>query len=350
MSGGESAVLRSAKPHVGKENSMLPPLTSPSRVLSLSRGQKFASPKAGPVRRPNSEQDAKVHRATSPITNASPEKTAPNQQRRIQQLEKSILFMREHHEKIVSALHEEIEELKRKNKELNYRLVMSPASLPAHLLSPEEDQPPASSPRHQPSRAPSAAGSGHPVQLELLEGELNELRETLRVERERGDRLAAHLRQAEAAGREVPSSPASSPADVTALEQRLTAAEDTIRQLRKERDDCQREIQRMRGSVQFRPPWRAGGQPVRPPPPPQTSRSTTKAAGAAAAQQQLPRLPAANGNGTARQDAARSSTAPGRAADSRTPSQGSLPALPRSRGRQNQPPPPPPPRHGKPSQ
>ncbi|KAF0287108.1 hypothetical protein FJT64_014417 [Amphibalanus amphitrite] len=229
---------------------------------------------------------------------------------------------------------------------------MSPASLPAHLLSPEEDQPPSSSPRHQPSRAPSAAaGSGHPVQLELLEGELNELRETLRVERERGDRLAAHLRQAEAAGREVPSSPAPSPADVTALEQRLTAAEDTIRQLRKERDDCQREIQRMRGSVQFRPPWRAGGQPVRPPPPPQTSRSTTKAAaGATAAQQQLPRLPAANGNGTARQDAARSSTAPGRAADSRTPSQGSLPALPRSRGRQNQPPPPPPPRHGKPSQ
>ena len=74
---------------------------------------------------------------------------------------------------------------------------MSPASLPAHLLSPEEDQPPSSSPRHHPSR-PAAAAAGHPVQLELLEGELNELRETLRLERERGERLAAHLKQAEA--------------------------------------------------------------------------------------------------------------------------------------------------------
>ena len=60
MSSGESAVLRSAKPHVGKENAMLPPLASPSRVLSLSRGQKIASPKAAPVRRPNSEDDSKV--------------------------------------------------------------------------------------------------------------------------------------------------------------------------------------------------------------------------------------------------------------------------------------------------
>ena len=79
---------------------------------------------------------------------------------------------------------------------------MSPASLPAHLLSPEEDQPPASSPRHQAARsatpaAAAGAAAGNPVQLELLEGELNELRATLGAERERSERLAAHLKQAE---------------------------------------------------------------------------------------------------------------------------------------------------------
>ena len=74
---------------------------------------------------------------------------------------------------------------------------MSPASLPAHLLSPEEDQPPNSSPRHQATRGATPAASANPVQLELLEGELSELRDTLRAERQQSERLAAQLRQAE---------------------------------------------------------------------------------------------------------------------------------------------------------
>ncbi|XP_037089462.1 formin-like protein 13 [Pollicipes pollicipes] len=304
MSAGESAVLRSVKPHVGKENAMLPPLTSPSRVLSLSRGQKYVGPKTGQVRRPTADEEPKIHRATSPIPS---EQNVPNQQRRIQQLEKSILFMREHHDKIVSALHEEIDELKRKNKELNFRLVMSPASLPAHLLSPEEDQPPSSSPRHQ-ARATAAVdiAPAHPVQLELMEGELTELRQALRQERERSDQLASDLRQVEVE-RSVPGTAAGRPdGEVAALEQQLSAAETAIRQLKRERDECQRELHRMRSSVQFRPPC---------PPPAGLVKHRPETRG---------------------------STAPARPADSRgSSSQGSLPALPRARARQ---PPPPPPR------
>lgn len=213
-----------------------------------------------------------------------PDKTIPNQQRRIQQLEKSILFMKEHHDKIVFALHEEIDVLKRKNRELNFRLVMSPASLPAHLLSPEEEEAAATgdaspSPRHSagsnrssaatasafvsaeelPSayaqQLPAAAAGQQPVQLELLQGELVQLADQLRLERARSEQLAVQLREAQMES----STLESSAGEVAALEERLSAAEANVRQLKKERDDYQREVQRMRGSVQFRPPWRAGG-------------------------------------------------------------------------------------------
>lgn len=60
MSAGESAVLRSAKPHIGKENAMLPPLASPNRMLSISKGQKYVTQKAGIVRRQNSDEETKV--------------------------------------------------------------------------------------------------------------------------------------------------------------------------------------------------------------------------------------------------------------------------------------------------
>ncbi|XP_015912108.1 uncharacterized protein [Parasteatoda tepidariorum] len=111
--------------------------------------------------------------ATSKVVSnsgAAPQQTVLNEKRgvdpflKIQQLEKSLAFVQENHAIMLKSLHEEIEDLKLKNRELLFELVTGVPALPKEVSDKEKE----------------TSDEQHTEAVEKLEKEIRKLRSALR--------------------------------------------------------------------------------------------------------------------------------------------------------------------------
>ncbi|XP_076270044.1 uncharacterized protein LOC143202395 isoform X4 [Rhynchophorus ferrugineus] len=170
-----------------------------------------------------------------------------NDQGRVSQLEQNIRFLQEQHQLMLTGLHGEIEKLKTRNKELQFQLVFGKGSVPSSSPSPSS---PEEETKHKWYTSPKAITNTTPLQVEILEKELGELKiqmqelETRNVylsaivdeqkkKLERFDRRREKEREQRANGK----------GDEVELLRKLEDAEALIRRLRRENSDLRRESQ-----------------------------------------------------------------------------------------------------------
>ncbi|CAD5111892.1 DgyrCDS1155 [Dimorphilus gyrociliatus] len=117
-----------------------------------------------------------------------------NPQQRIQHLERSIRFLQEQHRNVLTNLHEEIDELKRSNKELQFRIVImqkekstSPITSPVNRTrqyKPATIEPESETSKLQPKPPPlPPPGQVDELKLIFLEQEIREVRKQLKEEK-----------------------------------------------------------------------------------------------------------------------------------------------------------------------
>ncbi|XP_030764506.1 myb-like protein Z isoform X2 [Sitophilus oryzae] len=182
-----------------------------------------------------------------------PASRASQDQGRISQLEQNIRFLQEQHQLMLAGLHGEIEKLKQRNKELQFQLVFGKGPIPSSSpspSSPEEDS------KHKLYTSPKVITNTTPLQVELLEKELGELKiqmqeldtrnvylsaivDEQKKKLERFDRRREKEREQRANGK----------GDEVELLRKLEDAEALIRRLRRENSDLRREAQGGSGSA-----------------------------------------------------------------------------------------------------
>jgi hypothetical protein len=69
----------------------------------------------------------------------SPERPKGPDSARVAQLEQNIRFLQEQHQLMLTGLHNEIESLRNRNRELQFQLVFVKGTLPSSPSSPEDD-------------------------------------------------------------------------------------------------------------------------------------------------------------------------------------------------------------------
>ncbi|CAH1963063.1 unnamed protein product [Acanthoscelides obtectus] len=186
--------------------------------------------------RPN--QDTPQQRNTTEIT-----KNDAGEGSRVAQLEQNIKFLQEQHALMLNGLHNEIESLKIRNRELQFQLIFAnkgstPISSPSS--SSEDDS------KHKVYSSPQPLNDT-PLQVEILEKELGELKIQLQEAEKRNvyfstivDEQKKKLESYEStSSRNAETSP-SAQADPD-LARRLDDAEALIRRLRRENSDIKRE-------------------------------------------------------------------------------------------------------------
>ncbi|XP_028138825.1 putative uncharacterized protein DDB_G0279653 [Diabrotica virgifera virgifera] len=163
------------------------------------------------------------------------------EQARIAQLEQNIKFLQEQHQLMLTGLHNEIENLKTRNRELQFQLVFVKGtgfSSPSSPSSPEDDT------KHKVYASPKPFNTT-PLQVEILEKELTELKLQTQETESRNAYLSAIVdeqkkkleryerdreKERERAGQPDPE-----------LLRKLDDAEAIIRRLRRENSDLRRE-------------------------------------------------------------------------------------------------------------
>lgn len=127
-----------------------------------------------------------------------------NPQQRIQHLERSIRFLQEQHRNVLTNLHEEIDELKRSNKELQFRIVImqrekgsSPITSPVNRTRQykqanidSESEVSKLQPKPPPLPAP---GQADELKLIFLEQEIREVKKQLKEEKNKNLDLKQQL-------------------------------------------------------------------------------------------------------------------------------------------------------------
>jgi len=227
----------------------------------------------------------KVYHEASPDPGQKPESASSaqnlpahiNPHHRILRLERNIAWLTEQHSSMLAQLHNEIESLKSRNRELQFQLLMGapagttssliPTSPPANLVTTLVDNNPSN--LGTPEDAADNHGNGltlistlggvAPLQAEILDNEIKELQATLHEARSRNvylsslveqqKRKLAQLEEIEKEATEKePSRPASSvPPDFL---RKLAEAEEMVQTLRKQNDQQQAELLELRGSME----------------------------------------------------------------------------------------------------
>ncbi|KAK5640849.1 hypothetical protein RI129_009396 [Pyrocoelia pectoralis] len=105
----------------------------------------------------------------SDIPNRSIDTLKGNDASRVAQLEQNIRFLQEQHTQMLAGLHKEVDNLRHRNRELQFQLVFIKGGLPSSPSSPEDDTKPKAyfSPKQL---------NVTPLQVEILEKELGELK------------------------------------------------------------------------------------------------------------------------------------------------------------------------------
>jgi len=227
----------------------------------------------------------KVYHESSPDPGQKPESANSaqnlpahiNPHHRILRLERNIAWLTEQHSSMLAQLHNEIESLKCRNRELQFQLLMgAPAGTTSSLIpTSSSDAPTNLTTLANPSNlgTPEDAADIHgnnltlistlggvaPLQAEILDNEIKELQATLHEARSRNVYLSSLVEQQkrklaqleeiekEAAEKE-PSRPASSvPPDFL---RKLAEAEELVQTLRKQNDQQQAELLELRGSME----------------------------------------------------------------------------------------------------
>lgn len=227
----------------------------------------------------------KVYHESSPDPGQKPESANSaqnlpahiNPHHRILRLERNIAWLTEQHSSMLAQLHNEIESLKCRNRELQFQLLMgAPAGTTSSLIPTSgSDAPTNLTTLANPSNlgTPEDAADIHgnnltlistlggvaPLQAEILDNEIKELQATLHEARSRNVYLSSLVEQQkrklaqleeiekEAAEKE-PSRPASSvPPDFL---RKLAEAEELVQTLRKQNDQQQAELLELRGSME----------------------------------------------------------------------------------------------------
>ncbi|KAK7871857.1 hypothetical protein R5R35_006447 [Gryllus longicercus] len=172
----------------GSHDKVLPPLTS--QYPQWSRGGKLGIESVYQKSFQNEkEQESSLHRLSKDnmVNKKGPELTAVGRSDglmvtpiadpllRITQLEQNIRFLQEQHQLMLSSLHQEVEQLRHKNRDLQFQLVFSKGGVPlvqSSPSSPEDDAKP------KIILSPKQANVT-PLQIELLEKEIAELKSAL---------------------------------------------------------------------------------------------------------------------------------------------------------------------------
>ncbi|XP_018333507.1 coiled-coil domain-containing protein 92 [Agrilus planipennis] len=153
---------------------------------------------------------------------------------RIAQLEQNIRFLQQQHQQMLDGLHKEIDNLRCRNRELLFHLIFTKGSVPSPLSTPDEDVESKVSPKNT-----------IPLQVELLEKELTELKLQLQESENQNAYLSAIVEEQKkkleryARERERDLERVSKP-DPELLH-KLDDAEALIRRLRRENSELRRE-------------------------------------------------------------------------------------------------------------
>ncbi|KAJ8923322.1 hypothetical protein NQ315_001880 [Exocentrus adspersus] len=169
---------------------------------------------------------------------------------RIAQLEQNIKFLQEQHQLMLTGLHNEIENLKNRNRELQFQLVFVKGSLPSSgsPSSPEEDT------KHKVYSSPKPMNVT-PLQVEILEKELGDLKLQLQETESRNLYLSAIVdeqkKKLERYERDREKERERAMQPDPELLRKLDDAEAIIRRLRRENSDLRRE--NSMGSAHYQP-------------------------------------------------------------------------------------------------
>ncbi|KAF2879451.1 hypothetical protein ILUMI_26731 [Ignelater luminosus] len=157
---------------------VLPPLPAENEFQLLHKVL-VNKPKSGSV---NGEIVA-VGR-TAEVNTRSTDIPKGNESARVAQLEQNIRFLQEQHSQMLAGLHKEIDNLRHRNRELQFQLVFTKGGIPSSPSSPEDD----TKPKIYPS--PKQVNCT-PLQVEILEKELGELKSQLQEIDDRNAYLSA---------------------------------------------------------------------------------------------------------------------------------------------------------------
>ncbi|XP_050311204.1 hrp65 protein-like isoform X2 [Anthonomus grandis grandis] len=201
-----------------------------------------------------------------PATNNEEEQQDPKTPEQVR-LEQNIKFLQDQHQAMLNGLQGEIERLKTKNRELQFQLIFGKTPVASSSSSPSspEDE------KHKLYTSPRVLNNTTPLQVELLEKELGELKMQMTEQESRNVYLSAIVdeqkKQLERYDRrrEKEQQQQRTPGDAEAeLLRKLEDAETLIRQLRRENSDLRRENQEMQQNEstahgQERRGYRGGG-------------------------------------------------------------------------------------------
>ncbi|KAL1497472.1 hypothetical protein ABEB36_008433 [Hypothenemus hampei] len=175
-------------------------------------------------------------------THKNEEQKTPEQAR----LEQTVKCLQEQHQLMLTGLHEEIEKLKTRNRELQFQVIFG--KLPVSSNSSSASSTSEDDPKHKLFTSPKVTANYTSIQVELLEKELGELRVQVQEQESRNLYLSAIVdeqkKQLERYDRrrekEQQRTNGSSEAEME-LMQKLEDAQTMIRQLRRENSDLRKE-------------------------------------------------------------------------------------------------------------
>eukprot|EP00092_Neocalanus_flemingeri_P035523 GFUD01038665.1.p1 GENE.GFUD01038665.1~~GFUD01038665.1.p1 ORF type:complete len:412 (-),score=128.46 GFUD01038665.1:120-1355(-) len=211
-----------------------------------------------------------------------------NPHHRILRLEKNIAWLQDQHNQMLSALHNEIETLKTRNRELQFQLLMGRSSPLAPLGTPEDLELSAGGGSRGLALISQLSGVP-PLQAEILDNEIKELQSTLHEARSRNVYLSSLVDQQkkklakleeEASIESIPTPPSKlSPSSFELIAQRsptpptipseflkkLAEAEDLVNQLQRENESQREELAAIKNTVErdTRMKYRGCNHPVR---------------------------------------------------------------------------------------
>ncbi|CAH0563382.1 unnamed protein product [Brassicogethes aeneus] len=166
---------------------------------------------------------------------------------RVAQLEQNIRFLQEQHQLMLSGLHNEIESLRNRNKELQFQLVFVKGAVPSTPSSPEDES------RYKTYNSPKTFNIT-PLQVELLEKELGDLKLQLQEAESRNVYLSAitdeQKKKLERYERDREKERERACQPDPELLRKLDDAEAIIRRLRRENSDLRRETQAVAQAAQ----------------------------------------------------------------------------------------------------
>ncbi|XP_066151825.1 rab11 family-interacting protein 4B-like isoform X2 [Euwallacea fornicatus] len=165
-------------------------------------------------------------------------------------LEQNIRFLQDQHQLMLAGLHGEIEKLKARNRELQFQLIFGKSPVSSSSTSPST---PDEDIKHKLYTSPKVLTNATPLQVELLEKEMGELKIQMQEQESRNLYLSAIVdeqkkqlerydRRREKEQQQRSSGPAEAEVE---LMRKLEDAESLIRRLRRENSDLRRENQNM---------------------------------------------------------------------------------------------------------